>query len=277
MANMEVALITLHGMGETKEEYYLDLKNKVREALGEDWKKISFHSVYYQDLLQDNQMAFFNKVRARLDWLRIRKFMLYGFSDAGGLEYSRTIKDSIYEKVQERIFDVLGAAWKDLKEPQNKNKTVIFIAQSLGGQVLSNYIWDGSQATAPNYGIWRHTHSTIDKDDLKFRRLKNLEVLMTTGCNIPIFVAGLDPENIKPIDRPNDKFVWENYYDKDDVLGWPLEELSDGFKALVRDKQISVGSIFSGWAPFSHTKYWMDKDVIKPLVKHIKSKITQTE
>ena len=62
---------------------------------------------------------------------------MFGISDAGSLEYSRTIPNSAYEKTQRRIFDALGRAYKAVETPQTP---VVFIAQSLGGQVLSNYI-----------------------------------------------------------------------------------------------------------------------------------------
>lgn len=273
----KIAFITIHGMGTTKEDYHSDLIRKVQNELsGHEWDQIAFQSVYFQDLLQDNQEEYFRRVRGRLDWLKMRKFILYGFSDAGGLEYSRTLNDSIYKEVQRTIFEALGVAWTELNDPKTP---VIFICQSLGGQVLSNYIWDGFKYDSNNpdaikYGIWSEDHSGLSNDELEFRQLKTLKVLMTTGCNIPIFVAGLKRENIKPIDIQNPDFVWENYFDKDDVLGWPLQDLSDEYSLLVKDKKINVGDFLTKWTPLSHTKYWTDKDVIRPLLEHLKKVLT---
>jgi len=196
--------------------------------------------------------------------------MFYGFGDAGGLEYSRTIKNSAYKAVQKRIFDAMGAAYAVLG---NKPGPVILIAQSLGCQVISNYIWD-AQHHAPYRdvlppGIWDNAHSTLDPADLKFRKFSSLHVLVTTGCNIPIFVGGLPREQITPIKAPNTRFVWGNYYDEDDALGWPLQDLSDDYKARAKDIEVNAGGFLTSWNAFSHGQYWGDKDVQKPLANHV--------
>ncbi len=69
---------------------------------------------------------------------------------------------------------------------------------------------------------------------------------------------------------------WGNYYDEDDALGWPLQALSDGYNALVRDIEVNVGSIFTSWNPLSHTGYWTDSDVQRPLAEHLRSLLAQS-
>ena len=53
----KVALITLHGMGETPSTYADPLKAKLQQALGAPYAKLTIEPVYYQDLLQKNQDA----------------------------------------------------------------------------------------------------------------------------------------------------------------------------------------------------------------------------
>ena len=141
MANKKkLALLTLHGMGTTEKEYYVDLRDDLISLVGKNaWKDVHFEPVYYQDLVQDPQNAYYASIKDKVDSKRLRKLFLFGISDAGSLEYSRTIPNSAYEKTQRRIFDALGRAYKAVETPQTP---VVFIAQSLGGQVLSNYIWD---------------------------------------------------------------------------------------------------------------------------------------
>lgn len=266
----KIAFLTLHGMGTTKEDYYEELRDDLISLVGKDtWRNnVHFDHIYYQDILQDPQTEYFEGVEDKIDSRKLRKFFLYGFSDAGGLEYSRTIENSAYEKTQMRIFDALGRAFEAVESPQ---ASVVFIAQSLGCQVLSNYIWDAMRDPSPTFGIWRHSHGDLDDDDVNFRRLRTLRVLVTTGCNIPIFVGGLPRGQRLPIKRPNNNFVWENYYDEDDALGWPLQALSDGYNALVRDIEVNVGGILTSWNPLSHSRYWTDSDVQKPLADHLRS------
>ncbi len=266
----KIAFLTLHGMGSTARDYYEELRDDLIPMVGTNaWNAdVHFDHIYYQDILQEPQIEYFDQVRDDVDSRKLRKFLLYGFSDAGGLEYSRTIPDSAYGKVQERIFEKLGQAFAAVESP---DAPVVIIAQSLGCQVLSNYIWDAMRDPAPDYGIWKNGHNGLTDPDINFRRLQTLRVLVTTGCNIPIFIAGLPREQRIPIDRPNDNFVWENYYDEDDALGWPLQALSDGYNALVRDAEVNVGNIFTSWNPLSHTGYWTDKDVQRPLAAHLES------
>ena len=138
------------------------------------------------------------------------------------------------------------------------NKKVIIIAQSLGGQVISNYLWDASK----NLNIFKDTTGT-NANELKFLKLKSLQHFITTGCNIPLFVSGLDTR--KNFKKPNRNFKWDNYYDPDDVLGWPLNQLDPSY-SYVKDRDINAGGLFTSWNPLSHVKYWTDKDVLRPLV-----------
>ena len=86
-----------------------------------------------------------------------------------------------------------------------------------------------------------------------------------------MFVSGLDP--IEAIAKPNPDFSWHNYFDRDDVLGWPLSPLSTSYQEIVVDHEINAGGIFSSWSPWSHSKYWTDKQVLTPLFEVIKEYI----
>jgi hypothetical protein len=71
---------------------------------------------------------------------------------------------------------------------------------------------------------------------------------------------------VVPIDRPSETFRWLNFYDQDDPLGWPLEPLYSYTDASARPKDIavSVGTLFTGWNPLSHSAYWTSPGFIQP-------------
>ncbi len=264
----KIALLTLHGMGDTAKTYHEELIDDVKDRVGAAaWSEVHFASIYYANVFQPFQEDLFDRVASKVDNKKLRRFLLYGFSDAGGLEHSRSIPNSAYREVQKRIFDAMGKAYAAL----GGSAPVVMIAQSLGCQVISNYIWDAQSHTRGKRppGIWKDDHGGLDPRDLKFRKFASLRVLMTTGCNIPIFVGGLPPKRIIPIKKPNGKFVWENYYDEDDPLGWPLQDLSTGYSKLVRDIEISAGGPLTRWNAFSHSQYWGDSDVQEPLARHL--------
>ncbi|WP_166838431.1 hypothetical protein [Rheinheimera pleomorphica] len=274
-----VALLSIHGMGETQPDYADALFSTLRQQLGPQAAKVFFHSVYYQDLLQYNEQRVWQAVASRLRWSKLRRFMLYGFADAAALEHRKEQPHSLYHYSQLKIARALYLAKQQLSA---KGKLVL-LAHSLGGHVLSCYLWDAQQAKAgskPAAGIWRDIKryqagisgdKLLTEDDIAFLRGDQLAALMTTGCNIPIFVAAHAMEQIVPFTKPNSGFIWHNYYDKDDVLGWPLADLSPPYAALVKDITINAGGGFFGWLaaswnPLSHNQYWRDKSVQQALL-----------
>jgi len=95
-----------------------------------------------------------------------------------------------------------------------------------------------------------------------------MRFLATTGCNIPLFVAGRS--RVVPFAAPNDDFAWRNYYDEDDALGWPLRPLYDERAEIVTDVPVNasgglLGALTSSWNPLSHGNYWEDREVQRPV------------
>ena len=63
---------------------------------------------------------------------------------------------------------------------------------------------------------------------------------------------------------------WQNYFDADDVLGYPIRNMSDSFNVdWITDNKVSVGGFLTGWNPACHGKYWTDKDVVRPIADEI--------
>jgi hypothetical protein len=265
----KVAIITIHGMGNTPTHYANELKNELQTALASEWSQISFQSVYYQKMLQSNQDRVFQSMQRHIAGKELREFLLYGFSDAASLESSRDEARGAYVQAQIEILAALHNAYAELGEQPGK---VIIIAQSLGGQVLSNYIWDAQHPGRS--GIWRNIadYVTVGAEELAFLKLESLYRLFTTGCNIPIFVAGY--KDITPIAPPNAAFRWFNFYDADDVLGWPLQPLSPAYEALVEDIPSNVGRGIIGWLtswnPLSHGNYWGDRGFLEAVLIEIR-------
>jgi len=277
-----IALVTIHGMGETKPDYADKLFQQLKEELGAAEKQTYFASVFYQDLLQYNEERVWQATGFRLRWSKLRRFMLFGFADAAALEHRKELSHSLYHYAQLKIARTLYLA----KQQLTPNGKLVLLAHSLGGHVLSCYLWDAQQAKAgvsPAAGVWRDIRrfqagisgdALLTDEDIAFLRGDHLAALVTTGCNIPIFVAAHAYENIIPFTKPNVEFVWHNFYDKDDVLGWPLADLSTSYADLVNDIEINAvsgvwGWLTSSWNPLSHNQYWHDKTVSALLLRQI--------
>jgi hypothetical protein len=300
----------MHGMGDlTLDGFKKDIA-KLKQALAErmDANKLSktfipASGVFYSAVTQqeeadvwramENQGSLDTGLVRRYTINEIRKFIIYGFSDAtaftgfngnnpipaGTLPYTQA--QAIIRKALEDIYAKCGYI------------KVIILSHSLGCQIMSNYIWDAQLHHAGNIAgidprsIWKFFASSGDPMLDDFLHLKPLKTWYTTGCNIPIFVSGF--KDVRAIDnRTQDKyydFNWINYYDYDDVLGWPLAPLGTSFNAanpahgrsytdVVTDIQVNanvgvIGAITSSWNPLAHTQYWGDNDVLEALTKSL--------
>lgn len=269
-----VALITIHGMGDTERDYYTGFYDQMKRSLGDQlWPQVIFKPLYYQDILQGQQEAVLGRIRDQVDWIKLRRFLLYGFSDAASLEYKKRVKNSPYYLTQKMIMQAMDEIFD---ETGTRKIPVIIVANSLGCQVISSYIWDAQRIDA-SVGVWsmeRNDEVAEGSPRDEFRRMKTIQGFCTLGCNIPIFVAG--HKNIEAIKPPTAQFKWYNFYDKDDVLGWPLQPLSQSYEKLVEDIQINVGrglfsKIFKSWNPLSHGQYWQDKKVIRHVSETMKT------
>lgn len=268
-----IALIVIHGMGDTARDYYTTFYETIKKSIGKSvWDKVIFKPLYYQDILQGQEEAIFNRMREKIDWMKLRKFILFGFSDATSLEYKKEATWSPYFLTQQMILLSMDEIFN---EAGNSEIPVVILAQSLGCQVMSSYIWDAQQSVA-NVGVWsvkRNDGVVHGSPRDNFRRMKSLQRLYTTGCNIPIFVAG--HSIISAINPPTLSFKWHNFFDEDDVLGWPLKPLSPSYDQLVEDISINagvgiIGTIVNSWNPFSHTQYWTENKVINDISSAIK-------
>jgi hypothetical protein len=277
---VKLAFLTVHGIGKTQPDYADELWRTLSGRLGPRADEVAFRPIYYQQLLQSNEQSVWDRM-ANADKLRyatLRKFLLFGFGDAAGLETGKEQPLSTYELAQVEVAKTLLSAFRDL----GGAGPVVVVAHSLGAQVLSNYIYDaqrppGQRARA---GIWADIDEhapmitggpPLSAEEKAFLQGSSLRRLITIGCNIPIFVAAHQTMKIVPIDPPTPDFRWLNLYDPDDVLGWPLGPLSRDYERLVEDRAINAGHglaslLLTSWNPLAHTNYWDDADLLNPLV-----------
>ena len=249
----KLAILAIHGIGNTKKGYSAVLEQRLRRELGTRWDEVCFVEIDYQKHLRDNQTGLWERVRGGLRWILVRKFLLFYFGDAAAVLYNSAEPDSVYRKTQETIREAAADALAQLEGPECP---VVIIAQSLGCQVVSSYLWDAQRGG----GIWA---DAAENARTNFLKLGTTWYFLTTGCNIPLIVSGL--HKVEPIDKPNPNFRWLNFYDVDDPLGWPLEHLYSydrDEQAKPEDIPVNVGGVFRHWNPLSHSTYWTSASFI---------------
>lgn len=263
----EIGILVIHGIGIQKTNFADDLIDKMNDRLkdvGVIPGAVAWESAFWADLLTKNEEELWKKLSAAydLDWVTVRKFIINVLADA--LAYQRDPEEdqNMYRRIHARIREHLDHLRTSLGD---QDKPLVIIAHSLGSVIVSNYTWDEQRQNKYSLG----TNS--------FERMETLASLVTFGSNIPLFTLALsDP---KPIEFPPTQLPanlkaaakWLNFFDPDDVLGYPLKPLSPSYGETVSaDIEVNAGGLFTSWNPVSHTEYWTDDDFTKPVAALIR-------
>jgi hypothetical protein len=265
--NTELAVLVIHGMGSQVSDFAEDMIEELNDRvydLGKDPETIAWKPIYWANILEGRQREYLRDAKRAcdLDYIGLRKFMLSAFGDASAYQKVESKENSTYKKIHKRVRRDIKSLY--VTGLQSKPKPLIILAHSLGGHIMSNYIWDMQHSK----GAGRSP----------FERMEKLSGIVTFGCNIPFFTFAY--EKVKPIEFPPKKLPpglkkkakWLNFYDPDDVLGYPLKAINPKYKKTVtKDIPINVGGVFSSWNPLAHGEYWADNDFTKPVAKFIAS------
>jgi hypothetical protein len=273
----KAALLTIHGPGEQRPGYANELRAALQSRLGMRSRHLAFEEVCYEDLLRGPERDYWAAVKPELRWQDLRRFVLFGLADAAALERELDRGDGAYACAQERLATALLRAWSAMGRSDGP---IVFIAHSLGGHLLSNYLWDMQQAARgrPTHGIWTDlaAHAAAIADaiaapgsaEIAFLQRPSIRAIFTTGCTIALHLATL--RGVAPIEKPSPAFEWHNFYDRDDLLGWPLASASPEYAALVTDHATNAGGapaqwLMKSWNPLAHGSYWRDGAVLERL------------
>ena len=224
---MKKAIITIHGMGEQAAGY----SNRFEDMLRTQFEKIKlnddqliFKEVEWSSILSTNEGKLFHNIKESLSFLGLRKFIIHSFGDAIAYQKTGSPHDT-YNFINNLIktnYDELIAEGVD---------EIYFVAHSLGGVILSNFIYD-----AQTSGV-----------DIQFKKL------FTFGTTIPLWTL-----KYKNFDNPihlNDNQTWINMYDNDDILGYPLGNISPKYQDLVKAGKLIDIEVNSGQSSPRGTHY----------------------
>lgn len=263
----DVAVAVIHGMGSQTRDFAEPLIEELSRRIqnrGLDPARIAWQPIYWADLLTGAELAYLRRAKNRgnLDYLRLRRFVVTAFGDAVAYQQVTSPHNTTYGDVHGRVREAIHELY--VGGLGSRPKPLIILAHSMGGHILSNYIWDAQKAR--------------DTAVSPFERMDWLSGLVTFGCNLPLFTfaySQVDPIQFPPQRLRKDlkeKSKWLNFYDPDDILGYPLKPISEGYAEVVtRDIAINAGGIFSSWNPLSHNGYWTDDDFTKPVTSLIAS------
>lgn len=274
----KLAVMILHGMGNqgekrpadsSKPSYSKKLHRAVRKNMGHHQfdENIAWREVSYSHITQENQDKYLKRIKGkRLRGRLLRSPVIKYLGDVAA--YKPAISENDKSDIYKRIHAEIEMTVAQLRADTSKTTPLIILAHSLGGHVISNYIYDmqKKKLTSPD-----------------MNNMNTIANLVTFGCNIPIFTFGWSFDDISAIKDPgralashlHQKTWWKNYYDRDDVLGYPLAQTGKGYAKLESSKQLEDKAIDAGWfvassTIFSHSMYWGDVDLVEPVTALMK-------
>jgi hypothetical protein len=246
-----IGVLTLHGVG--SQHQGSDFDAKLRRTLKETANgraKVVVKTVYYHGesrRLQAELWRKFDRLEdedpSSLDEKIIRRLMLASVGDALAYANDPRANRSFYREAQGKLLEAIDA----LEAEVGDDCSVAVVAHSMGCKVIFDYLCD----VQSGQGIWEGKGTPS-----KFQELANLRLLITTGCNLPFYESG-SPTSEQRFFRTSRDFQWINFYDRDDLLGWPLRPLGGRFKELVQDEERNdIGSTLT-----SHFGYWRNDEL----------------
>jgi hypothetical protein len=271
--NKELGLLMIRGSGQTgfkRQELFINrLKQKLEKA-GFETEVLAYEVVDWYGPIQEQQeliLERMKKARIRIRSKRFRRLIISNIGDLINYGGKPGFPYYGYEETHKLVHKTI----LKLKNQLNEQAPLLIIAASMGTEIINDYIRD------------RQTAASEGKDDplgkSAFERLETLTGLFTLGNNLPIFAASQHIDEIHPIDFPPPKLspelqkiaVWENYYDKNDAMGYPIKPLNRYFRehASLMDIQINTGGPLLSWNFFSHFGYWRSRKLVRRLAAHI--------
>ncbi|WP_169545175.1 hypothetical protein [Sneathiella aquimaris] len=267
----KLGILVIHGIGSQDDEHFADgmiqeIKDHLK-GLGKNTDQIAFQPIYWADILIDRQRDYLQRARQQenLNLMAIRHFVVSVLGDAVAYQRRGKKETSTYTAIHSTVRAAVRTLLTD--KLGSEEAPLIVMAHSLGGHIMSNYIWDMQELIRNNEPL------PVDTD---FEQFKTLAGIITFGCNIPLFT--FTHQNPQPIDFPPDTLSndlksiakWMNYYDPEDVLAYPLKAISPAYNLdVIEEHEIEVGGFFTSWNPLSHTKYWTDNSFTKPAARYI--------
>ena len=274
----KIAVAIVHGVGIQSSDFAEPMikelterfANELRVSHQEAAARLVIEPVHWAPVLQEAQTRLWRRVSSRrdLDFVKLRKFMVDFAGDA--IAYQATPQT---REVYDAVHTAFAESLRVLARTAGNAAPLCVIAHSLGTIISSNYFYDLSKSRRSGMvsGAIRNV-----KKNTPLENGETLTLFYTLGS--PIAIWSLRQVDFgTPIRVPATKLgkhhsglsgEWINFYDLDDVIGYPLRPLNDAYKqSVTKDVPINAGGLLSSWNPLSHNSYWTDNDVTKPIAR----------
>ncbi len=278
---LPVAVAVVHGIGMQGPDFAVRFQKKLTRQFAQELgpevqdpaAEILIKPVYWAPVLQNSEDELWKRLKqgGNLDFMELRKFLVAVAADAFAYQpipKDRTVYDSIHA--------VFAGTLRSLAAEAGGKAPLCVIAHSLGSVIASNYFYDLQRALPPNGSILISEPVRNQMGDTPLERGETFSHFYTLGSPIALWSLRY-PDFGVPIAVPSPKLSehhprlegeWVNFYDEDDVCGFPLKTLNPQYRQGVKaDVTVNVGGLLTTWSPASHFGYWQDDDVVRPIAR----------
>ncbi|WP_219835031.1 chemotaxis protein [Paenibacillus sp. R14(2021)] len=275
---MRIAVGIVHGMGQQKGDFHIEMAGALCKAMAKVNPDIQLvvEGIYWGDITDNLEKKLWQRTdAAQLHWndgLKLRAFVINYLGDAVAYqaipkEHDPCPHDYIYDDIHTRFAQQLHR----LSCRAGDDAPLCIIAHSLGTIIASNFFYDlQHRKMRPKASSFIHACGS---------RLVNGETLThfyTMGSPIALWTMRFEHFGL-PIAVPAPRLQnrgfgeWVNFYDKDDLIAYPIKALNASYAESVTADIVVRCPGLLGWTPGSHGGYYK----CKPLIRRIAQGLDQ--
>ncbi|PLT31404.1 chemotaxis protein [Peribacillus deserti] len=255
-------------MGNQLEEYaeeiakqlQYDFYQKTRHITNES-QQLVIKPIFWADVFKKREEELFeSSVKAYdLHFQELRRFIISYLGDAIAYQPVESNTHNYY-RVHEKVRESLQ--W--LAAKAGEDSVLCVISHSLGTVIASNYFYDLQYNLTSNPSL-----------QTPLERGETLSLFYSMGTSLPLWSLRYSDFNrpviIPPPQQkkwyPDLSGEWINFYDRDDILSFPLKGLNESYqKAVTEDIQINSGNMLTSWNPLSHGGYFTEKTIVDRII-----------
>ncbi len=268
-----LAIAVVHGMGSADQHYSVELKHRVTETYvrgdkGRSDEDLIWQEIYWGDLVQAQHARTLKAVNYKNDLAYPGLRELFVDYLGTSLAYRPQSGYPMYPLLHARIKEQL-AKMASHRRVDSSCTPLIVLAHSFGSVILSNYIYDLQIEQARIGGLIPGL--------TPFEQFQTFAGFITFGSPLAIYAdqpgdfnrairvhGPALPDSQKALSK------WLNFYDKDDIIAYPLKGINPAYEqAVSEDIEINVGSPATSWNPGCHNGYWEDPDFFRPVAAYL--------
>jgi pimeloyl-ACP methyl ester carboxylesterase len=277
---MKIAIGIIHGIGRPKPDFHVELASALEKRLSLICPEIELvtEGIYWGDIterIEEKLLCKLAPYKLRWDdWIDARGFMVSFAGDAIAYQpIPRADNAHPHEYIYTDIHERVARKLQCLAGRAGSAAPLCLIGHSLGTIVASNYLYDLQNRKLPPriQSIIAHGNSPLEKGE-------TLSHLFTMGSPLALWTLRYDDFG-KPVSVPAPKFrhkrvgEWINFYDKDDVIAYPLKSLSETYdKAVAEDVEIGNPGLMA-WTPLGSHGGYFRSSVIQERICHSLAKM----